>query len=110
MTTESFYRDMQKKIESGALPSDYLERFAQERIERRAIYGSPRGIRELAHLISYSGVLSKVDASDPVSIGAHNLCIDMLDDMGLLDEANLEELVRFMLSSPAVPGMRAEKE
>lgn len=107
MTSNTFFEDLRARMEAGLMPSDSLELLKASRTARRGIFASENGMKELARLIVYSGVLSKVDAGDPVSIGAHNMMVDMLDDMGLLDEANMESLVGFMLGTPVIPAERA---
>ena len=46
-----------------------------------------------------------------MEIGRHNMMVDMLDNMGLLDRANMESVVEYMLSLPLIPeGAEAEEK
>ena len=105
MTGSSFFRDARARMMSGVPEyADLLKNIREERKERRAAFISERGIKELAHICVKAGVFSQLDEKDPASIGAHNLVVDMLDDMGLLDEANMESIIGYMLSLPLIPG------
>lgn len=105
MTGNSFFRDARARMLSGVPEyADLLKNIREERKERRAAFISERGIKELAHICVKAGVFSQLDEKDPASIGAHNLVVDMLDDMGLLDEANMESIIGYMLSLPLIPG------
>ena len=105
MTGNGFFRDARAKMMSGVPEyADLLKNIKEGRKERRAAFISEKGIKELAHICIKAGVFSQLDEKDPASIGAHNFVVDMLDDMGLLDEANMESIIGYMLSLPLIPG------
>jgi len=84
----------------GITDEQYVER---ERL--KSFYLSrPEGIQELCRLILTCGVFSKIDTTQDRAVQmvvAHNLGIDTLERIGLLDEEGLEELVTHLLNRGA---------
>ena len=110
MTTDLYFRDAFRRMSIGELPASWLESLRKDRSERRAFWSSGYGRRELARLVAESGVFSSVDSdwTDEMK-GKRNQIVELLDDMGMLDEANLERLLAYMLTLPEVPDWVAEE-
>ena len=104
MTTEDFFRDVER---AGGI--DALEELRLSRLMHRAVYSTDAGVRELASLAVRAGLFTKLDPSDPMAIGRHNMMVDIFDDMGLLDERNMESVVAYMLTLPAMPDAVAKE-
>lgn len=75
------------------------EKEVEERRARRALYLSDVGIKELVSFINITNVFHPI--TDESEIALHNLGILKLEQLGLLDEENLESLLKYMLSSPS---------
>ena len=104
MTTREYFRDLRRRMLSG--DPEYADALKKEKEKRRgirAVYASEIGIKELARQCVGAGLFTKLDPDDPMSIGRHNMMVDILDDMGCLDEQNMESVVEFMLSLPLIP-------
>ena len=110
MTADTFIEDLREKMLAG-VPGyeDAIRKLREDRIRIRSVYATENGIRELARQCKGAGLFTKLDPSDPLLIGRHNMMVDILDDMGCLDEANLESIVEYMLSLPVMPGEKAKE-
>lgn len=67
-----------------------------ERERLRAFYNTPVGREELIRDIMDGCLLSQISTDD--QIYKHNLAVKRLERIGLLDEENLEDLVKWMLT------------
>lgn len=67
------------------------------RANLRAPFKSENGKALLAKLIKKGGVLDQVS---PENLAVHNYTIELLEEMGFLDEAFLPKLIDFFLSLP----------
>ena len=106
MTSDNFFSDLRK----GYTPEE-IKAFKEVRKNRRELYSSDFGVKELTRIIKHSGVFSRIENVEDVEyIGRRNQVVDLLDDMGLLDESNLERLVRYMLSLPLMPEWMGEEK
>ena len=85
-----------------SLPKRQREDIIAKRIELRNLYSSAAGIRQLCDIVRSGHVLSQI-GSDPDSVVQHDFAISMLDGIGLFDEANLESIIRYLLSLPVFP-------
>ena len=85
------------------------EAVRDRRLHKRKLYGTDDGVAALCDLIRSGGVFSQLMPEDPAAIGAYNVTIGILEDAGLLDEENLEEIVRSMLSLPVMPDREAKE-
>ena len=104
MTSDTYFQSAIDGIRSGNLPAGYIDAMKRDREERRAFWSSEYGRKELKRLLAGSGVFSAVDSEWTEEMkGRRNQIVELLDDMGLLDEANLDRLLAYMLSLPAVP-------
>lgn len=110
MTTDSFFDDARKK-EAAGIPEfrDFMERLKASRIMYRGTFKGDGGIRILARMCFDANVFGIIDPSDPEAIGRRNMVIDLFDNMGLLDEANMESIIRYMLSLPVVPAEKRKE-
>ena len=68
----------------------------EERERLKAFYNTPVGIEELCRDILDGCLLSQIGDDD--QIYKHNLAVKRLERIGLLDEENLEDLVKWMLN------------
>ena len=106
MTNDSFFQNV---LASGGLEA--IDELRRERKAHRNVWATPDGTRELAWMIAEGSLFTKLDPADPMEIGRHNMMVDMLDNMGLLDRANMESIVAYMLSLPLIPeGVEAEEK
>lgn len=106
MTNDSFFQNV---LASGG--PEAIDELRRERRAHRSVWASPEGIRELSWMIAEGSLFTKLDPADPMEIGRHNMMVDMLDNMGLLDRANMESVVEYMLSLPLIPeGVKAEEK
>lgn len=105
----AFRKEMMARPESER--KAWLDGIRGVRESRRAIWDSAFGRKELSRLIKEGGVMSRIeDPADAAAIGRRNAIVDLLDDMGLLDEANMERLVGYMLTLPVVPEWVGEEK
>lgn len=70
-----------------------------ERRQRRNVYKTKAGLKELVSLVNITNVFHPI--TDEREIALHNLGILKLEQLGLLDEENLESLLKYMLSCPS---------
>ena len=108
MTTNHFFRDLLQK--AGVIkgtPTVGEIRARREAI--RSVYSTELGRKELTRLLLGGSVFTHLDASDTEEIARHNMMVDLMDDMGLLDEANMERLVGYMLTLPVIPDWVAKE-
>lgn len=104
MTSDSYFLDAREKMLSGVPGFETkLKDIAAERKRIRSVYSSENGIKELARQCIGAGLFTKLDPDNALLIGRHNMMVDILDDMGLLDEANMESVIGFMLTLPVIP-------
>ena len=68
----------------------------EERERLKAFYNTPVGRAELMRDIMDGCLLGQIAGED--QIYKHNLAVKRLERIGLLDEENLEDLVKWMLS------------
>ena len=66
------------------------------------MYCSEVGRAQLMDLIRGSKALDKLGEGEMCELGAHNLVIDVLEDIGLLDEGFLMKMLDELRQSPAV--------
>lgn len=64
----------------------------------RSVYDTPAGLPYLVELIKRSGLFDHI-ATEEDRI-RHNVMVDQLDEMGLLDEEGIGGLVRWMMDQP----------
>lgn len=107
MTTDSFFRDLIRKQGLRDIPS--LDSFKARREAIRQVYSTELGRKELTRLLIGASVFTHLDATDTEEIARHNMIVDLMDDMGLLDEANMERLVGYMLTLPVMPDWVAKE-
>ena len=81
----------------------FLQKTIERRSIKRAFYNNEDGIDVLADMIVSANVFGAIDPDDECAIGAHNFTIQFLEDIGLFDEDNLKEMIRFLLSLPVFP-------
>ena len=111
MTSDSYFRDAREKMLSGVPGYETkLRAIAEERKRTRSGYNTENGIKELARQCKGAGLFTKLDPENVLLIGRHNMMVDILDDMGLLDEANIESIIGYMLSLPVIPGGEREEK
>lgn len=89
--------------ELKALTKEQRERLEDRRYKLRALYCTEVGKSQLMDLIRGSNALSKIAEGDACELGAHNLVIDLLEDLGLLDEGFILHVLDVLKASPAVP-------
>lgn len=89
--------------ELKSLNKEQRERLEDRRYRLRSLYCSEVGKAQLMDLIRGSKALSKIDEGDNCELGAHNLVIDLLEDLGLLDEGFILHVLDVLKASPAVP-------
>lgn len=89
--------------ELGSLNKEQRKKLEERRYKLRALYCSENGKPLLMDLIRGSKALSKLDENDKCELGAHNLAIDLLEDLGLLDEGFILHVLDVLKASPAVP-------
>lgn len=89
--------------ELRALTKEQREALTERRIRLRNFYCSDAGKDELMALIVGSKALSKLDEGEKCELGAHNLVIDILDSIGLLDEGFLRQTLTSLLLSSPIP-------
>lgn len=65
------------------------------REELRSFYNSSVGIEELSSLVLISGLLSPI--TDESGMVAHNIAVQKLEEIGLLDEEALRPTIKFLL-------------
>ena len=107
MTANTYFEDIRAKMIAGVPGHETeLRDIAEERKRIRSVYCTKQGIEELARQCKGAGLFTKLDPNDPLLIGRHNMMVDILDDMGLLDEVNLPSILEYMLSLPIIPGVK----
>ena len=89
--------------ELRSLDRQQRERLEDRRYRLRSLYCTEVGKTQLMDLIRGSKALSKLDENDKCELGAHNLVIDLLEDLGLLDEGFILHVLDVLKASPAVP-------
>ncbi len=94
---------MVQDSELRSLSREQRDALAERRIRLRNFYCSDTGKDELIALIVGSKALSKLDEGENCELGAHNLVIDILDSIGLLDEGFLRLTLTNLLLSPLIP-------
>lgn len=72
------------------------------RYKLRSMYCSEVGKAQLMDLIRGSKALDKLGENEMCELGAHNLVIDVLEDIGLLDEGFLMKMLDVLRQSPAI--------
>lgn len=81
-----------------------LAELEKRRGNRRRLYASETGLATLVDLLVSSGVFSTIDPTDQPQMGARNLAIGVLEDLGLLDRASIAGSLRVCLEhSPILP-------
>lgn len=94
---------MVQDSELKSLSKEQREALSERRIRLRNFYCSDTGKDELVALIVGSKALSKLDEGERCELGAHNLVIDILDSIGLLDEGFIRLTLTNLLLSPPIP-------
>lgn len=99
-------------------PIEYIDRIYanglehQTKIERTNLRGMYKGEDRpeyLKRLIVNAGFFSKIAPEDTSAIATRNFIIDIMDDMGFLDEENLIRIVEFMLYElPVLPDRKRD--
>lgn len=90
------------KEERGALED--------RRYRLRGMYCSEVGKAQLMDLIRGSKALDKLGEGEMCELGAHNLVIDVLEDIGFLDEGFLMKMLDVLKGSPAIAETVGEPE
>lgn len=93
-----------------ALSGELQEDLRAARIRRRGVYSTQAGLEELARQVVQLGAFSTLDPADPAMVERHNVAINILDDLGLLDSSRIADVIRYMLSLPAMPDAERNKE
>jgi hypothetical protein len=69
------------------------------RLGFRSVYQTPAGQKVLAHDILQAGLFAELKNDEDVM--RHNVLIQRLDDMGVLDEEMVPSFVKWLLNQPA---------
>lgn len=80
-----------------------LEALADSRRKIRSVYGTEEGISMLSDMAIGLGLFDRIDPEDSEAITRRNVIIDLLDSMGMLDEAHIRDIIAFMISGPVIP-------
>lgn len=94
---------MVRDSELRALSKEQQTALSERRIRLRNFYCSDTGKDELIALIAGSRALSKLDENEACELGAHNLVIDILDSIGMLDEGFIRLTLTNLLLNPPIP-------
>lgn len=86
-----------------------LEDVIGRRIRLRELYRSSTGVEQLCDIARSGCVFSQI-GTDLDAAARHDFAVAMFDDIGLFDEANLEGIIRFLLSQPVFPEAEGGKE
>lgn len=102
---------MLSKKEIEDLEDRYLEAsldLKKERQRARLGYDTHNSKEQFKRLLVNAKVFSKVRTDEDVA--RRNFAIEMLDDLGFLDEGNIERIVDFLFTLPLVGSERDEEE
>lgn len=95
---------MVNNIDFSTLNKEQLDTIKNRRVSLRHLYcDSVDGLDAIFDLIKGSKVFEKIDAKNQEEIGARNLIIDLLNDLGFFDEEFIKKQLKNLYSFPLVP-------
>ena len=92
----------EEQLRAVARDEKLADKVTDRRLRHRAPYRTEEGLEALSDIVRSSGFFDVIES--PEQQANRNFVVRMMEDMGLLDERNLQKILAYMLDLEVFPG------